>query len=89
MNNDGFILADSIFSVFTLTVIVTVLIPAVLMLEEMNRAGEEELGFHRQLFLELKRYEDYDSFIKNTERYDVKRGEICDKRKMDLCFIPK
>jgi type II secretory pathway pseudopilin PulG len=88
-NNNGFLMIDSMLAVLTFTILVTVLLPGALMLQQMDHKSTQLLNFHRQLYLEISRYETYEDFIKNNKQYAVNRGEICDKSDKNLCFKKK
>lgn len=77
---------DSMFSMLIFTMLVTILLPAALMLQQLDSRSEQLLTFHRQLYLEIARYETFDAFTKNNKKYSVNRGEICDKSEENLCF---
>lgn len=80
---------DSMLSVMIFTLVVTILMPAVLMLEQIDNASSEQLKVHRQLYLEISRYESYDQFLKKNTKYKVKSGEICENSNLQNCFKTK
>lgn len=80
---------DSMFSMLIFTMLVTILLPASLMLQQLDNKSEQLLTFHRQLYLEIARHENFDAFLKHNQKYSVNRGEICDKTEENLCFQKK
>lgn len=80
---------DSMLSILIFLVIVTILIPGVFMLQQIDQKSNDSLLFHRQLYLEVSKYDDYEQFAEGTKKYSIKSGEICDRQDKTLCFKKK
>lgn len=84
--DEGFLLADSLLSLMMLGIITSILLPALIVLVQYDIKTKEQLEFNRQLFIELKTYEDFDAFKTENEIYIVRQDEICGKSKEELCL---
>lgn len=85
LNDDGFLLADSLLSLMTLLVITNILLPALLVLVENDSVSQAQLKFNRELYITLSGYETFEDFKEDNDKYLVGKGEICDKNKNNLC----
>lgn len=69
-----------------LGIITSILLPALIILVQYDIKTKEQLEFSRQLFLDLKAYEDFDEFKTGNEIYIIRQDEICEKSNEDLCL---
>ncbi len=89
LNDEGFLLADSLLSLMTLLVITNVLLPALLVLVQFDSVTQSQLRFNRELYISLSGYENFEDFKSNNDKFLVGQGEICDKTRKDLCISIK
>ena len=89
LNDEGFLLVDSLLSLMTLLVITNILLPALLVLVQYDSVTQSQLKFNRELYISLSGYENFEDFKKNDDKFMVGQGEICDKIKKDLCVSIK
>lgn len=85
LNDDGFLLVDSLLSLMTLTIITSILLPALLVLVQYDNVTQSQLKFNRELYISLSAYENFEDFKRVNDKFLVKQGEICDKDKKDIC----
>lgn len=78
-------LVDSVLTMLVFSIIITVLLPAVMMLEQMMAESERTLEFNRRLYLEMLGHEDFESFRRDTSTYIVYDSRICDGTEEELC----
>ncbi len=89
LNDDGFLLMDSLLSLLTLLIITNILLPALLVLVQYDSITQSQLKFNRELYISLSGYESFEEFKKGNDKFLVRPGEICDKIKKDLCISIK
>lgn len=89
LNDDGFLLVDSLLSLMTLLVITNILLPALLVLVEYDSVTQSQLKFNRELYISLSGHETFEDFKKHNNKFLVGQGEICDKNKNNLCVSIK
>ncbi|SDK54731.1 hypothetical protein [Lacicoccus qingdaonensis] len=85
LNDDGFLLVDSLLSLMTLLVITNILLPAMLVLVQYDSSTQSQLKFNRELYISLSGYDNFEDFKEDNDNFLVGQGEICDKIKEDLC----
>lgn len=78
-------MVDSILTMLIFSIIITILLPAVMMLEQMLEESERTLEFNRRLYLEMLAHEDYESFTRETAAYTIHGSHICDKKDEERC----
>lgn len=89
LKDDGFLLVDSLLSLMTLTIITSILLPALLVLVQYDDVTQSQLKFNRELYISLSAYENFEDFKRDNDKFLVKQGEICDKDKKDICVTIK
>lgn len=89
LNNDGFLLVDSLLSLMTLLIITNILLPALLVLVQFDSTSQSQLKFNREVYISLSGYETFESFKKDNDKFLVRQGEICDKIDGSLCVSIK
>ncbi|WP_342386967.1 hypothetical protein [Salinicoccus bachuensis] len=85
MKDKGFMLVDSVLTMLVFSIIISILLPAVTMLEQTMAESESTLEFNRRLYLEMLAYEDFESFRRNTSAYIVHGSRICDGKEEERC----
>lgn len=89
LNDEGFLLVDSLLSLMTLVVITNILLPALLVLVQYDSVTQSQLKFNRQVYSSLSGYETFEDFKKDSDQFLVRQGEICDKNEESLCVSIK
>lgn len=80
MRDEGFLLLDTLLALLTFSVIVTVLIPALVTLQQLDKQSTEHLRFSREIYLHLL---NNDSIIIDDEFFNT--GAICSDYDKRIC----
>ncbi|WP_175287043.1 type II secretion system protein [Salinicoccus roseus] len=85
MKDKGFMLVDSLLAMLIFGIIISVLMPAVMMLEQTMTESEETLEFNRRLYLEILSHEDFEAFRRSTSSYMIHDNRICSIKNEKRC----
>lgn len=80
LNDEGFMLVDTLLGLLTFTLIVALLIPAMLSLKTLDYESERKLEFHRNLYVSLTN----NAHILPDESFFLE-GEVCHVTTETLC----
>lgn len=84
MNNDGFLLFDSVLSLLIFTVIVLML-PALFYMTGVDQLSLAQLNFYRELYIMNTGYESSKDYIEAAKIVFEKAGIPCDERLKKIC----
>lgn len=85
LKDDGFMMIDSILTMLIFSVILTVLVPAMIMLNHTLSDSGRLLEYSRKLYIDMLAYEDYEAFRGASHGYRIETQQICDKADPKLC----
>ncbi|MCG1009022.1 hypothetical protein J4760_03025 [Salinicoccus sp. ID82-1] len=85
MKDDGFMMLDSVLTMLIFSIILSVLVPAMIMLNQTVSDSAGTLEFTRRLYIDMLAYEDYESFMLGSHNYRIEAHRICDKNDAKLC----
>ncbi|MFC3418123.1 hypothetical protein ACFOLA_01210 [Salinicoccus hispanicus] len=85
MKDDGFMMLDSVLTMLVFSVILSVLVPAMIMLNQTLSDSGRLLDYSRRLYIDMLAYEDYESFRRGSNDYRIEAHRICDKADTKLC----
>ena len=84
MNNDGFLLFDSMLALLTFTFIV-LLLPGLVFISSTDQLSMEQLKVYRELYVISTQYDEPQDYIKAAEKIFNKAGIPCDERLKKIC----
>ena len=84
MNNDGFLLYDSLLAVVIFTAIVLML-PGIFSITATDELSMEQLKFYRELYSMSTRYNSTEDYIKSAQNLFKGTGFPCDERLKKIC----
>lgn len=84
MNNDGFLLFDSMLALLIFTFIV-LLLPGLVFISSTDQLSMEQLKMYRELYVISTQYDEPQDYIKAAEKIFNKAGIPCDERLKKIC----
>lgn len=84
MNNDGFLLFDSMLALLIFTFIV-LLLPGLVFISSTDQLSMEQLKMYRELYVISTQYGEPQDYIKAAEKIFNKAGIPCDERLKKIC----
>lgn len=84
MNNDGFLLFDSMLALLIFTLIV-LLLPGLTFISSNDQISSNQLKVYRELYTISTQYDDSHDYIKAAEKIFSKAGIPCDERLKKIC----
>lgn len=84
LNNDGFLLFDSMLALLIFTFIV-LLLPGLIFISSTDQLSLEQLKVYREMYVMSTRYDDPHDYIKAAEEIFDKAGIPCDERLKKIC----
>lgn len=84
MNNDGFLLFDSMLALLIFTFIV-LLLPGIFYISSTDQLSSEQLKVYRELYIMSTWYGEPADYIKAAEKLFDKAGIPCDERLKKIC----
>ena len=84
MNNNGFLLFDSMLALFIFTFIV-LLLPGIFYISSTDQLSLEQLKVYRELYILSTWYDEPSDYIKAAEKIFDKAGIPCDERLTKIC----
>lgn len=81
MNNDGFLLIDTLLAILTFSIIVTILVPALITLVQADKLSEQTLELKRDVYISLV---SNDSILIDEQFF--KEGVICRVQSYESCL---
>ena len=84
MNNEGFLLYDSIVALLIFTVIVLML-PGLIYISVLDGDSMTQLEFYRELYILSSRYDSPADYISSAEKLFNKAEVPCDERLKKIC----
>ncbi len=84
MNNDGFLLFDSMLALLIFTFIV-LLLPGIFYISSTDQLSSEQLKVYRELYIMSTWYDEPADYIKAAEKLFDKAGIPCDERLKKIC----
>lgn len=84
MNNDGFLLFDSILSLLIFIGIV-LLIPGLFYVFNVDHISQTHLEVYRHLYIMSTNYDEPDDYIRFAKEVMNKEGIPCDERLQKIC----
>ncbi|GAB3071734.1 hypothetical protein ACFOU0_07925 [Salinicoccus sesuvii] len=85
MKDDGFMMIDSVLAMLIFSIILTVLVPGMIMLNHTLSDSGRLLEYSRRLYVDMLEYEDFQSFAGASHNYRIEKDRICDKNNPKLC----
>ena len=76
-SNKGFLLVDSLMSVFIISLIVSLLVPAVIGAHRLEEESSQKLEFYRTLYIDLNSGLDFNE----SNKYFIKSGYVYNKER--------
>ena len=84
MNNNGFLLFDSMLALLIFTFIV-LLLPGIFYISSTDQLSLEQLKVYRELYILSTWYDEPSDYIKAAEKIFDKAGIPCDERLKKIC----
>lgn len=84
MNNNGFLLFDSMLALLIFTFIV-LLLPGIFYISSTDQLSLESLKVYRELYILSASYDEPLDYIKAAEKFFDKAGIPCDERLKKIC----
>lgn len=84
MNNDGFLLFDSMLALLIFTFIV-LLLPGIFYISSTDQLSLEQLKVYRELYILSTSYDETLDYAKAAEKIFDKAGIACDERLKKIC----
>lgn len=84
MNNDGFLLYDSLLTIVIFTAIVLML-PGIFYIISADELSTEQLNVYRELYIMSTRYDSAEDYIQAAQKFFDGTGMPCDERLKKIC----
>ena len=84
MNNEGFLLYDSLLAIMIFTAII-LLLPGVMYITAADELSIEQLKVYREMYVMSTRYESADDYIKAAKNLFAGTGIPCDEKLRKIC----